>query len=230
MTEIRIAVIGPGRMGSAAADLARANGAQVVATLGPSTPITRDSLNHADVAIAFTEPSAATGNIVACVAAGCPIVVGTTGWYEQLPEITRYVSDHHGSVLWAANFSLGVAALALLIRRAGELLNTLPGFEPALIETHHSAKKDAPSGTAKMLQREFEAASGRELHVTSVRVGSVPGTHTLVLDGAFEQIAITHEARDRRVFAEGALLAARWLIGRTGMFTLDDVLAGETDK
>jgi len=118
-----------------------------------------------------------------------------------------------------------VHAVARLVRRAGEVFANIPSFDAALVETHHAAKKDAPSGTAHMLQGKFAETSGREVPITSIRVGSVPGTHTLVLDGRFEQIVISHEARDRRVFAEGALVAASWLIGRRGVFTLDDVLS-----
>ncbi len=227
MNNPRLAIIGPGRMGSAVADRARSEGLDIVATLGEGDTIDATSLAGADVAIEFTEPAAATSNIRACVTAGCPIVVGTTGWNEELPAITEFVAARNGALLWAANFSLGVAALSQLMRCAGDLFARLPSFDAALIETHHAAKKDAPSGTARMLQREFGLGWGRDMPITSVRVGSVPGTHTLILDGAFEQVRITHEARDRRVFAEGAVLAARWLKGRTGVFTLDDVFSAE---
>lgn len=227
MTALRLAIIGPGKMGTAVADLARARGADVVATLGAGMPITAESLQNADVAIEFTDPTAAAANIRACILAGCPVVVGTTGWYDDLPAITTLAVEHGGAVLWAANFSLGVHALSQLIRHAGEIFARLPGFDAALIETHHAAKKDAPSGTARMLEKVFTAGWDRELPITSIRVGSVPGTHTLMLDGAFEQIVISHEARDRRVFAEGALVAANWLVGHRGVFTLDDVLSEE---
>jgi 4-hydroxy-tetrahydrodipicolinate reductase len=227
MTDLRLAIIGPGRMGSAVADLARAGGIDVVATIATGTPINPASLQHATVAVEFTEPASAAANVRACVLAGCPVVVGTTGWYDQLPGITEFVMNHGGALLWAANFSLGVHALAQLVRRAGELFAALPGFDAALIETHHAAKKDAPSGTARMLQNEFALARKSTVPITSVRVGSVPGTHALILDGAFEQVVISHEARDRRVFAEGALVAARWLAGRRGVFTLDDMLSVE---
>lgn len=227
MTALRLAIIGPGKMGSAVADLARARGADVVATLGAGMPITADSLRNADVAVEFTDPTAAAANVRACILAGCPVVVGTTGWYDELPAITALVAESGGAVLWAANFSLGVHALSQLVRRAGEVFARLPGFDAAMVETHHTEKKDAPSGTARMLQKDFVAGWGKELPITSVRVGSVPGTHTLILDGAFEQIVISHEARDRRVFAEGALVAAKWLVGRRGIFTLDDVLSEE---
>jgi 4-hydroxy-tetrahydrodipicolinate reductase len=117
-----------------------------------------------------------------------------------------------------------VHAVARLMRDAGQIFSRLAGFDVRLVETHHAAKKDAPSGTGIMLQYEIESALGRSVPVTSIRVGSVPGTHTLIVDGAYEQIVISHEARDRRVFADGALIAARWLAGRRGVFTLDDML------
>jgi 4-hydroxy-tetrahydrodipicolinate reductase len=230
MTALKLAIIGPGKMGITIASLAHAGGIDVVATISAETSIDARSLNGADVAIEFTEPSAAVANVRACVLAGCPVVVGTTGWYDELPAISKFVTDKGGAMLWAANFSLGVHALSQLVRRAGELFAHLPGFDAALIETHHAAKKDAPSGTARMLQDDFSERSGRVVPVTSVRVGAVPGTHTLLLDGAFEQIVISHEARDRCVFAEGALVAAGWLVGRRGVFTLDDVLSAEEVK
>ena len=225
MTKLSLAIIGPGKMGIAVADLARSSGMDVVTTLGPGDPITRGSLLGADVAIEFTEPASAPANVRACALAGCPVVVGTTGWYDKLASIESFVAEHNAALLWASNFSLGVHALSQLVTRAGEIFGALPGFDAELVETHHATKKDAPSGTARMLQEKFMAGWGRELPVASIRLGSVPGTHTLIIDGAFEQIVISHEARDRRVFAEGALVAASWLVGRRGVFTLDDVLS-----
>jgi 4-hydroxy-tetrahydrodipicolinate reductase len=224
-SSIKLAIIGPGKMGRAVAELAGARGIQVVATLGPKDRVDRESLADADVAIEFTEPDVAAANVRACVAANCPVVVGTTGWYEHLPEIERLVADKNGAVFWAANFSLGVHAVAQLMRRAGEIFARLHDFDVAMVETHHAAKKDAPSGTASMLREQFAAGSGRTVPITSVRVGSVPGTHQLILDAPFEQLVISHEARDRRVFADGALAAAMWLVGRHGVFTLDDMLS-----
>ena len=227
MTALRLAIIGPGKMGTAVADLASAGGIDVVATIGAGTVVSAESLAGADVAIEFTEPGAAASNVRACVLAGCPVVVGTTGWYDELPGISSLVSEKGGALVWSPNFSLGVHAVARIMRRAGEIFARIPTFDAALVETHHAAKKDAPSGTARMLQEKFGEGAAREIPITSVRVGSVPGTHTLILDGRFEQVVISHEARDRRVFAEGAIVAAKWLIGRRGVFTLDDVLSDE---
>jgi 4-hydroxy-tetrahydrodipicolinate reductase len=176
------------------------------------------------VAIEFTEPTAAAANARACVSAGCPVVVGTTGWYDQFDAVASGVLEQRGAMLWSANFSIGMHLFRHLVAYAGELFARTPSFGAHLIETHHTAKKDAPSGTALMLRDAVEPPLGRDLPVTSVRVGSVPGTHELIFDGTYEQITLTHTVRDRRVFAEGALAAAQWLVGRTGVFTLADML------
>lgn len=221
-------------MGRAVEQLAPERGFEIVARIDAAANahgdgITAASLCGADVAIDFTTPPAAVDNVHAAVAAGCPIVVGTTGWYAALPALTQWVSERDGALLTAPNFSLGVAIFAQVLRTAARLFAQAPGFDARLIETHHAAKKDAPSGTALELARGMRQPLGREVPITSVRVGSVPGTHEVVFDGAFEQLRLTHEARDRRVFAEGALVAARWLIGRRGTFTMRDVLESSSD-
>jgi 4-hydroxy-tetrahydrodipicolinate reductase len=126
--------------------------------------------------------------------------------------------------LWSPNFSLGVNVLIELARYAGTLMRPLEEFDAHIVETHHSKKKDAPSGTAIAIGKAATDSLDRPIPMTSVRTGSVPGTHELIFDGMFEQLSITHVARDRRVFAEGALTAAGWLIGKTGVFTMRDVL------
>jgi 4-hydroxy-tetrahydrodipicolinate reductase len=229
MNEIRLALIGMGKMGRALAQLAPERGFRVVAEIDPSlhaaATVTRDTLRDAQVAIEFTVPDAAPANIRACVTAGCPVVVGTTGWYDQLPALRAEVEASRGALLAAPNFSVGVAIFDRVVAEAARLFGAVDGFEAHMIETHHSAKKDAPSGTAGSLARTAAAALGRPLAITSVRVGSVPGTHELIFDAPFEQVRLVHEARDRRVFAEGALVAARWLVGRTGVFGMQDVLS-----
>ena len=232
MSEIPLALIGMGKMGRALAALAPERGFRVVAELDPSHPgyagVTRDSLGEAKVAIEFTMPSAAPANARACAAAGCPVVVGTTGWYEQLPEVSAEIERAGGALLTAPNFSVGVAVFDRVVAEAARLFAQLEGFDAHLIETHHAAKKDAPSGTAGALARTASDQLGRPIAVTSVRVGHVPGTHEIVFDAPFEQVRLVHEARDRRVFAEGALVAARWLVGRRGVYTMADVLSGST--
>ncbi|GAC1477630.1 MAG: 4-hydroxy-tetrahydrodipicolinate reductase [Gemmatimonadaceae bacterium] len=228
MSARRLAIVGHGRMGRAVEELATARGFRVVAVLeGAGTAgsgFTVDDLQGADVAIEFTEPEAAVGNIHSAVAARCPIVVGTTGWYSDLPAVERIVREAAGALFWAPNFSVGVAAFMEAARTVALALAAAGSFSPHLIETHHSAKKDAPSGTALALAREVSSAFGEDIPISSVRVGSVPGTHELLFDAPFEQLRITHEARDRRVFAEGALVAAGWLIGRQGTYTMRDLV------
>jgi 4-hydroxy-tetrahydrodipicolinate reductase len=235
----RLAIIGMGKMGRAVAELAPDRGWDIVARLDATHVaggITKHTLAGADVAIDFTVPSAAPANIRAVVAAGCPIVVGTTGWYDQLPAITKEIRASGGALLAAANFSLGVNVFEQVAELAARLLGRVQAFDAQLIETHHAAKKDAPSGTALMLGRTTSAAWGRdrEIPIASIRTGSVPGTHEFVFDAPFEQIHLEHIARDRRVFAEGALVAAAWLMGPQGrdggVFTMRDVLATSSDE
>jgi len=224
----RLAIVGMGKMGNAIAELAPSRGWDVVARLDEAEmagTVTRATLGNADVAVEFTVPSAAPSNIRAIVAAGCPVVAGTTGWYDQLDAIRRDVNSQNGALLTAANFSIGVNIFERVAELAARLLGHAGGFEAHITETHHSAKKDAPSGTARTLANTASAAWGKEIPITSLRVGSFPGTHELVFDAPFETIHLEHIARDRRVFAEGALAAAAWLIGRRGVFTMRDVLA-----
>lgn len=222
-----------GKMGKAIADLAPSRGWTVVARLDhdeTSQGLTKEMLGGAEVAVEFTTPDACVPNLLGLVAAGCPVVVGTTGWYARIAEVTAVVKGNDGAMLTATNFSLGVNIFEQIAETAARLLRNAPGFEAHLTETHHSAKKDAPSGTAITLGKTASAAYGKEIPISSVRVGSVPGTHEFVFDAPFEQIHLEHIARDRRVFAEGALVAAAWLIGKRGVFTMKDVLAISPDQ
>ncbi len=224
-----LAVIGDGQMGRAVEQLAKAGGWDVVAVVGMTgnengAGILRETLNGAQVAIEFTEPSAAVANISACLRAGCPVVVGTTGWHDALPQIEKLADESGTAVLWSSNFSTGVNIFLEIARRAGELMKSSPAFDARIVETHHTKKKDAPSGTAIAIERATRETLGRAIPIESVRSGDVVGTHVLTFDSEFEQIALSHTARDRKVFAEGALRAAEWLIGRKGVFTMQDVI------
>ncbi len=226
----RLAIVGMGKMGHAIAELAPSRGWEVVARLDEADVahgIPRDALGGADVAVEFTVPAAAAANVRAILAAGCPVVVGTTGWYDELDAISAAVLRDGGAMLTATNFSVGVNIFVQVAELAARLLGRASGFDAQIVETHHAAKKDAPSGTAATIGRAASAAwgGGREIPIASVRTGTVPGTHELIFDAQFEQIHLEHIARDRRVFAEGALVAAEWLIGRRGVFTMRDVLA-----
>jgi len=225
MTRIPLAIIGLGRMGRAVDQLAPERGFDVVARIGKGDPVTRQSLDGAAVAIEFTEPGSAAANVRACLDSGCPVVTGTTGWYDALPVLRDEVQRRKGALLAAPNFSLGVAVFSQIATDAARRFAALPGFDAHLVEIHHAAKKDAPSGTAAALAKAAGDARGAPIPVTSIRTGSVPGTHELLFDAPFEQVRLVHEARDRRVFAEGALAAARWIIGRQGIFSMADVIA-----
>ncbi len=224
-----LAIIGDGKMGQAIRQLALERGWHVSVIVGEresaeGVGISRKSLGEPDVAVEFTQPSAAVVNVTACLRASVPVVVGTTGWYESLPELTRISHDTGTPLLWSPNFSLGVNVMIEVSRFAASLMAGLDEFDAHIIETHHTKKKDAPSGTAIAIAKAASDALERPIPTTSVRTGSVPGTHELIFDGAFEQLSIRHEARDRRVFAEGALRAADWLVGKKGVFTMRDVL------
>jgi 4-hydroxy-tetrahydrodipicolinate reductase len=226
----KLALIGYGKMGHAIEQLAASKEFTVVSRIDPTggdaPRVSRDALKGAEVAVEFSTPATAPANISAALDAGCAVVVGTTGWYEKRAELERLAREKGGALLVAPNFSIGVAAFGEIVKAAAKALKGAPGFEAHMIETHHSAKKDAPSGTGASLEKLAAAELGKSVPITSVRVGSVPGTHELIFDGPFEQIRLVHEARDRRVFADGALLAARWIIGRKGVFTMEDVLHG----
>ncbi len=230
MTTIKVALIGMGRMGTALDGLARAHDCEIVARIDTAgrqaAAISADTLGGAQVAIEFTVPEAAIHNATECMRAGVPVVVGTTGWYEQLDGLVERARTFGGRVLWSPNFAPGVQLMLALAEAAGRLFHHAPSFDAHLIETHHTAKLDAPSGTAIAIRDRAERSLGRAIPVSSIRVGSMPGTHELVLDAAFEQVRITHEARDRRVFADGALVGARWLAGQSapGVYTMRDVL------
>jgi 4-hydroxy-tetrahydrodipicolinate reductase len=235
MSPRSIAIIGDGKMGHSVRDAALEKGWRVAAVIGQresaeGSGITRTTLGNADVAVEFTEPKAAVANIKASLRSGVPIVVGTTGWYEELEEVARVAHASGTALLWSPNFSLGVNVLIELARRAGEMMRPLADFDAHIVEVHHSKKKDAPSGTAIAIGKAASDALERPIPTTSVRTGSVPGTHQLIFDGAYEQLTLTHVARDRRVFAEGALTAADWLIGKSGVFTMRDVVeSGSVD-
>jgi 4-hydroxy-tetrahydrodipicolinate reductase len=227
-TTPKLAVIGDGKMGQAIASLAPSHGFTVVALLG-ERDIDNDDvpalIRGADVAVEFTVPDAAARNIRTCLSVGCPVVCGTTGWDAERATVEAEVTAGKGALLWAPNFSIGVHLFTRIAEHAARVVaDAHAGFDAHIIEMHHSQKLDAPSGTARSIGERASRALGEAIPITSVRTGSVPGTHQLIFDGAFEQIRLEHVARDRRVFAAGALVAARWLVGRQGVFTLDDML------
>ncbi len=228
-----LALVGDGRMSRAIAALAPAAGHRIVTVIGGAenaggAALTAARLAGVDVALEFTTPAAAAGNLLRLAELRVPTVTGTTGWLDRLPEVRAAVTGHRAALLHAANFSVGVqlflrAAQSLAARFAGR-----PGFGAWVEETHHAGKQDAPSGTAKALVAALRAGDpAREFPVTSIRAGHVPGIHTVTYDAPHETISFRHEARGREVFAAGALAAAAWLVGREGVYTFDQMLFGE---
>jgi 4-hydroxy-tetrahydrodipicolinate reductase len=180
---------------------------------------------HGDVAIDFSVAEAVPANLRRLAARGIDVVVGTTGWQAQEPELRRQSEQWTVGVVAAPNFAVGVNLFVALVERAADLWKGQPAFGAWLHELHHAAKRDAPSGTALALEaamrrRGYEAP----IDVSSTRAGSFPGTHTIGFDAVAESITLTHTARDRTVFARGALQAAAWLQGKRGWFTMRDVL------
>lgn len=229
---MRIVIVGDGKMGRAVASLAEARGHVIHALVGGGEnaggrALTAERLKGADVAVEFTRPDAAVANLERLVDAGVPVVTGTTGWLDQLPRVTAHVERCGGALLHAANFSLGVhlflrAARDLAARFAGH-----PEFDAFILEEHHAAKLDAPSGTARELRQRVGASDpARDFPITSIRAGTTPGTHLVAYDGQYERVTLAHVARSRGGFAAGALAAAEWLPGRRGVFTVEDMLFG----
>jgi 4-hydroxy-tetrahydrodipicolinate reductase len=211
--------------------------------LGGIRGIPGKSLKDADVVIEFSLPNVAPENLLFLINEKMPVVTGTTGWYDKLPEINKTVDSAGTSLLWSSNFSLGVNLFYRIACYAARLADPFKEYDVAGFETHHNNKADSPSGTAKTLvdlvlgqmtrkkkavYRTLERKPEEdELHFASLRLGSVPGTHSLLFDSNADTIEITHTARNREGFAAGAVLAAEWLTAekRTGIFTMDDVLS-----
>ena len=232
-------------MGQAVERLAAERGHEVVARFDAGHPLTEaagpEALQGADVVVDFSLPEVALAHIRRYCRWQAPAVVGTTGWYDALDEVRALVAENEGALLYAPNFSLGVALLARALQTLTPLLDRLPEYDAFLHEVHHVRKVDSPSGTALMLagllvdglgrkaRVETETQHGRidaaALHVTAGRAGSVVGRHTVTFDSPFDQLVLHHEAKTREGFAFGAVKSAEWLAGRKGLYTLDDVLS-----
>ena len=199
--------------------------------------LTKENLQKADVAIEFTTPKTAVQNIHTCVDAGIPVVVGTTGWYDNLEAVTEYVLANNGSIVHATNFSIGVNIFFEINKILAEIMRDQPQYDVAIVETHHTQKLDAPSGTAITLAERIlsklktknswvnnKTSIKEELEIISHRIENVPGTHEVIYSSEADEIKLIHTARSRKGFAEGALLAAKWIQDKKGIFTMKDVL------
>ncbi len=231
---MRIAIVGNGKMGRAVAALATARGHTIHCIIGAAEnagaeALTPERLQGAHVVVEFTRPEAVVANLERLTDAGMPTVTGTTGWGGELPRIASLVERRGGALLHSANFSVGVHLFLRVAEKLARELAGRPEFEGYLVEEHHAAKLDAPSGTALALQARLKAADPeRPYPVTSVRAGAIPGTHTLSYDGPFETVTLSHEARSREGFAAGALSAAEWLPGHPGVHTFEKMLFGDS--
>ncbi|MDR0442244.1 MAG: 4-hydroxy-tetrahydrodipicolinate reductase [Treponema sp.] len=250
---MKIAIIGYGKMGKMVEQIARAQGHTISVIVDPfatETPpevplyktIAEADLISADAAIEFTQPSTAVANLIALAERKIPTVTGTTGWQERMGDVAMAVEAAKSALLWSSNFSIGVNLFYRIAWYAAELANEFPEYDIGGFEAHHNKKLDSPSGTAKTLaegviskiERKkkivWETLDRRpeadELHFPSLRMGAVPGQHSLFFDSAADTIEITHTARSREGFASGAVRAAQWLAAekRQGIFTIDEML------
>ena len=260
---MKIALVGYGKMGRLIEQRLLEKGSEVLVVVDPTLQPDADlpsgaavyttlenavkgaagkSLKDVDAVIEYTCPDAAVENLLFLAREKIPVVTGTTGWYDKLPEVEKAVNTAGASLVWASNFSLGVNLFYQIAVCAAKLLDPFAEYDVAGIETHHNKKADAPSGTAKTLVEQVLAQMTRkkkaiygtlerkpeadEIHCASLRLGSVPGTHSLFFDSAADTIEITHTARSREGFAAGSVLAAQWLIAkkRIGVFTVENVL------
>lgn len=227
---MKLALIGHGAMGQLIESQARAAGDQIGAIL-----TSRDSalsvvdemaasLTGHDVVIDFSVGSAVARNVEACALAGVPLVEGTTGWKDDEAEVRRIVAENSSALVYGANFSIGINVFYKIAAQAAKLMAQLDQYEVFMEEQHHSRKRDVPSGTALRLKELMAEHIKVDIPIASTRAGNIPGTHRVGFDSAADQITLTHLARSRAGFGAGALLAARWIIGRNGMFEFSEVI------
>jgi 4-hydroxy-tetrahydrodipicolinate reductase len=222
---MKLLILGRGKTGALVAEAARGREHHLEVLGAADNPqaasLTPAELAPFDAVIDFTTPHAVLPNIEACVRARKNMVVGTTGWYNEIPRIRSLVEQNGTGFLYAPNFSVGVNLFFDVARAAATALRH--DYVGQIFERHHAQKKDAPSGTAVTLQRIVQDASGNEIEIVSFREGDVVGMHELTLDSPADTIYICHSAKSRRGFAEGAVRAAEWLAGKTGFFDFKDV-------
>ena len=236
---MNIALIGYGKMGKAIEEIAIKKGHRIVLKidLDNKNELTIANLQKADVVIEFTGPETAADNIYRCMDAGIPVISGSTGWLSKLAAVQNYCTEKKGSFLYASNFSIGVNLFFELNKKLAALMANFPEYSVSIEETHHTQKKDAPSGTAITLAEQVinkvphksswindAAASDSQLSIVSKRIDPAPGTHVVKYKSAIDDIEIIHTAHNRMGFASGALLAAEFIRNRKGIFTMKDVL------
>ncbi|MEP6643950.1 MAG: dihydrodipicolinate reductase C-terminal domain-containing protein [Acidobacteriaceae bacterium] len=222
---MKLLLLGSGKTGYLVAEIARRDGHEVDVLRSADNPggaaLTKERLAKTDVVIDFTTPAAVVANIQACASAGASMVVGTSGWYDQLPRVRQMVEKHGGAFVYGANFSIGINLFYEIAKTASAALQH--GYFGQVFERHHATKMDAPSGTALVLQQVIQEASETKLEITSFREGAVVGMHELVLDSPSDTIYLCHDAKSRDGYAEGAVRAAKWLMGKKGFFRFDEI-------
>ena len=227
---INLALLGYGKMGQTLAQLAPLRGFEVRLVMdidvnAQSRGITREKFQGIDVCVDFTTPKAVVENVHHVAALGVNLVVGTTGWQKHLAEVRKVIEQAGVGMVYAPNFSIGVNLFYRLARAAAEIFAPFPMYDPFLTESHHKMKKDAPSGTALEISRQIQPyLVDRDIPVASVRAGYIPGTHELGFDSEADTVVLRHTARGRQGFAEGALYAARWVVGKKGFYSFAEVL------
>ena len=231
---MKIALVGYGKMGKIIDEIATQRNHEIVARLNESP--TSGNLNNADVVIEFSNPEVAFNNIKTCLENNIPVICGTTGWLDQKPEIEKIAAENNTAFLYGSNFSLGVNLFFALNEKLADLMKNFPEYNVQLEEIHHTHKKDAPSGTAISLaegiikndQRfegwKLEETKEKELGIFAIREDEVPGTHSVFYKSSVDEIEIKHTAYSRNGFALGAVITAEWIQGKTGNFSMKDVL------
>ena len=230
---MKIALLGYGKMGKVIERIALERGHEVVLKKDQDTSF--DGLKNADVAIDFSVPDSAVANISECLNNGIPVISGTTGWLVDYPRMVELCNAKNGSFIYGSNFSLGVNVFFELNEYLAKMMANLKQYNVSMEEIHHTQKLDAPSGTAITLAEgvikntnyanwTLETPISNEIHIDAKRIENVPGTHSIFYDSEVDQIEIKHTAHSREGFALGAVVAAEWLIGKKGVFTMKDVL------
>lgn len=234
---MKIALLGYGKMGQVIERIALERGHEIV--LRKDEHNTYEGLSNADVAIDFSVPTAAVSNISNCFHNNVPVISGTTGWLEHYDEMIALCNEKNGAFISSSNFSLGVNIFFELNEYLAKMMSKLDSYRVEMEEIHHTQKLDAPSGTAISLAKgviensaytdwTLENPIENQIHIDAKRIGAVPGTHTVTYNSAVDSIEIKHTAHNREGFALGAVIAAEWIIGKQGVFSMKDVL--ELDK
>jgi 4-hydroxy-tetrahydrodipicolinate reductase len=223
---VRILVLGRGKTGALVAEVARERQHEV-RSLGSQENqdgrgLTPDVLKQTDVVADFTTPLAVIANIIRCAEARVPMVVGTTGWHPHLEKVRELVRERNTALLYGSNFSVGMNFFFKAVRAMAPILKN--DYRGNIVERHHVHKKDKPSGTAVTLQKILESASDAKVEVASVREGETVGMHLVMLDSAHDTILLTHDAKSRLGFAEGAVRAAEWIRGKTGFYEFPEIV------